>query len=130
MYNHIKEVYTLIDCLGDLGGLLEILFFGTLWLIYPIVYHSYLLKMIKYLYVAKSNNKEIFKKPGKRLKGDTQHKQLQFSEVVGYNLRKDLLNKRTIRVRLKDSFCLFICYYIPCLKHCWNQGKDLLSLYT
>ena len=46
--NHIniKDVYTLIDCLSDLGGLIEIITFFSFTIMNPISYHSYLLKAI------------------------------------------------------------------------------------
>ena len=43
---HNKRVYTLVDCLSDLGGLVEIILTVVAILVKPIQYHSYILKAI------------------------------------------------------------------------------------
>ena len=43
---HNKSVYTVVDCLSDLGGLFEIILVATAILIAPVQYHSYILKAI------------------------------------------------------------------------------------
>ena len=43
---NIKDVYNLVDCLSDLGGLIEIIMAFASMIIYPIAYHSFLLKAI------------------------------------------------------------------------------------
>jgi len=63
-------VYTLVDLLGDLGGLVEIIFVGSMFLMNPITYHSYILKMIRNLFVAKTKDLSLFLDPKKKLKGD------------------------------------------------------------
>jgi hypothetical protein len=45
-YIHNKSVYTIVDCLSDLGGLAEIIMVMTGILMNPIQYHSYILKAI------------------------------------------------------------------------------------
>jgi len=53
---HNRDVYTLVDCLGDLGGLIEIIFFVSLSIMHPISNHSYTLFMIKNLFIAKTKD--------------------------------------------------------------------------
>ena len=45
-YVNIKEVYTFVDCLSDLGGLIEIIMVFAYMVMNPISYHSYILKAI------------------------------------------------------------------------------------
>ena len=80
-------MYTLVDCLGDLGGLIEIIFFAAMTTMKPISLHSYTLTMIKRLYIARTSDKSIFKLPKKTLKGDQFDKQLQLSEMIGVAFR-------------------------------------------
>ena len=72
----MKDVYTLVDCLGDLGGLIEIIFFVAMTTMKPIALHSYTLKMIEKLFFAKTKDSTLFKKPRTILKGDEIEKQL------------------------------------------------------
>jgi hypothetical protein len=67
---HEREVYTLVDCLGDLGGLIEIIFFTAMTFIHPISLHSYTLNMIKKLFIGRTSDGTLFKKPRMILKGD------------------------------------------------------------
>jgi hypothetical protein len=74
VHYHMKDVYTLIDCLGDLGGLIEIVMFVTGILLAPISYHSYILKAISRLFTARTKNSNLFKPPKTVLKGDSLNK--------------------------------------------------------
>jgi hypothetical protein len=67
---HSKEVYTLIDCLGDLGGLIEIILSIAGLIVTPIAYHSYVIKAISKLYVARTKDSELFLPPKTTIKGD------------------------------------------------------------
>ena len=60
--SHMREVYTLIDALGDIGGIIEIIFivFGSIFL--PIARHSFYLKASRFMYFARSRNSTLFKK--------------------------------------------------------------------
>jgi len=71
---HNKSVYTLVDCLGDLGGLIEIIFYFGMVTMRPISFHSYTLKMLKKLFFAKTEDSSLFKKPRTILKGDNLEK--------------------------------------------------------
>ena len=51
---HIREVMTLVDALGDIGGLTEIIFYFMVILMGPISYHSYILKLTQKLFTART----------------------------------------------------------------------------
>ena len=65
-----KEVYTLVDTLGDIGGLVEIILALAGLIVTPIAYHSYVLKSISKLYTAKTKDSTLFLPPKHTLKGD------------------------------------------------------------
>ena len=62
--SHKREVYTVIDALGDIGGILEIIFlmFGTIFL--PISRHSFYLRASRFMFFARSRDSNLF------IKGD------------------------------------------------------------
>jgi hypothetical protein len=75
-YQNYRKVYSLVNCLGDLGGLIEIASFIALTLYGPWAYHSYILNVIKRLFVAKTKNNNMLRKPAANIhattKSDTQ----------------------------------------------------------
>ena len=68
-YQYYREVYSLVDCLGDLGGLFEIIVVFVAAFYKPFSYHSYILNVIKKLFVAKTKQTDMFKKPTHHLHG-------------------------------------------------------------
>ena len=58
---HERVIYSLLDLLGDLGGVTEIvtLIFGIF--IYPISNHSYHIAAIKRMFLAKTKDANLFK---------------------------------------------------------------------
>ena len=59
-YENYRDVYSLVDCLGDLGGLIEIILVMAATLIQPMSYHSYILNVIKRVFVAKTKSSDMF----------------------------------------------------------------------
>ena len=59
---HYRDVYNILDLIGDLGGVLEIfvLFFNIF--VGPISEFSFLLKAIEKLFLAQTKDPSIFKK--------------------------------------------------------------------
>lgn len=129
-FKHIKQVYSLVDCLGDLGGLIEIILVGGAFFVRPIAFHSFILNSIKKLYTVKTKKTNLFREPSNKLKGvDNLKKQIQISEFIGHQFRKDLINERIINIRLRDSIYLFICRLFPCFGFCWKSKKDFKKLF-
>ena len=58
--SHSREVYNLLDLMGDLGGIIEVLIFGCSFFVTPISEHSFILKALKKLFLAKTVHKELF----------------------------------------------------------------------
>ena len=64
---HKREVFNLLDLVGELGGVIEvfIIIFGVL--LYPISQFSFILKATKMLFLARSQDKKLFKKKNKKI---------------------------------------------------------------
>jgi hypothetical protein len=75
LFIHERMVYNLVDCLGDLGGLTEIIYYISLFILSPISYHSYILKATSKLYTARTKHDEYFKPMRRVLKGDMEQMQ-------------------------------------------------------
>ena len=60
---HTRQVYNVIDFIGDLGGVLEILvmIFGIV--LYPLSEFQFNLKAINLLFMARTSDKFIFEEP-------------------------------------------------------------------
>ena len=58
---HMKVVYGLVDCLSDLGGLMEIVFVLSALSIVSFANHSYTLRTIQELYLANTKDDDLFK---------------------------------------------------------------------
>jgi len=50
----------LLDLLGDLGGVTEIVMLSFGFLMYPLSEHSFILKAAKKLFLARTNDHEMF----------------------------------------------------------------------
>lgn len=58
---HERSVYGIIDLLGDLGGVLEVIMVFTGVLLFPISEHHFVLQATKRMFLARSkNSKELF----------------------------------------------------------------------
>lgn len=59
-----RQCYSLIELLGDLGGVTEILLLVFGVVIYPISEHSYIIRAAKRFFMAETVDKELFDKDG------------------------------------------------------------------
>ena len=55
--NHTRESYDITDLIGDLGGVLEVLISFIGLFLFPISEHSYGLKVLEKLFLARTNDK-------------------------------------------------------------------------
>jgi hypothetical protein len=66
----INGVYSVLDLITDLGGSFIFIFYFSSFLMAPISYHSFILKLSKRLFIAKTNDPSLFAAPGTKLYGD------------------------------------------------------------
>lgn len=61
--HHKRRVYNIIDLMGDIGGLLEIsmILFGIF--LYPISEHSFVIKVAKRMFFARTKDYTLFQTP-------------------------------------------------------------------
>lgn len=69
-----RQVYGILDALGDYGGLVEVGFYMMLFFYKPIAKHIFLTKAIKNLYVAETSNEELFEKRTSKRAQRIEHK--------------------------------------------------------
>jgi hypothetical protein len=122
-------VYSLIDYLGDLGGLIEIIYFFCVALLRPISYHSYILKATKKLFTARTRHSNLFKPPKKILKGDQHQKQIQLSALIGQHFRPNAVSQKLIHLRLRDSLLLFVVNKISFIKRCIPKVNPYVKIF-
>ena len=70
---HEREIYNIIDHIGDLGGVIEIfaIFFG--FFIGPFTNYSFTMTALRNIFVAKSSSKTLFKQNKSPKKNHTNH---------------------------------------------------------
>jgi len=65
---HTRQIYGLLDLLGDFGGVTEVIMLCFGFFLFPVSEHSFFLKATKRLFFARTADENIFKKPKRRLK--------------------------------------------------------------
>jgi hypothetical protein len=60
---HSRAIYSLLDLLGDLGGVTEVMMIVFCALLLPISEHSFIVKAMKKLYIARTKDDQLFMKP-------------------------------------------------------------------
>lgn len=70
---HTREIYSLFDILGDLGGVTEVIMLLFGFFLYPISEHSFSLQALKRLYKARTVDDSIFKKTEEELEVDKEN---------------------------------------------------------
>ena len=102
--------------MGDLGGVLEVLigFLGVV--LYPISEHSFIMKALSILYLARTKSKNVFvkkhstKKKKKTMKAD-------IPEVLKNTpIEKEIKNHHPIKISSSNNFKLFFANQFCCLK--------------
>jgi hypothetical protein len=57
-----REVYNVLEILGDLGGVLEVVIAIVGLFFYPISHHRFVLKALKKLFLARTHDSQLFSK--------------------------------------------------------------------
>lgn len=60
---HEREAYSILDLVGDLGGVIELFVFSIGCFVGPIAFHSYILKATKFIFLARTKDKDMFVEP-------------------------------------------------------------------
>lgn len=125
---HLREVFTVIDLVGDIGGVFPILVYLFSWFLTPYSYFRFVLKWAQKLYLAKSPT-EVFKvKQLKNKLGKHKFKRYKMEMPDGLgdsSIRDEVKDHRPIRV----TTCAGCFYY--CISCCWCCCKrnKIVKLY-
>ena len=71
MIVHTRKTYTLLNMIGELGGITKVIMFVFGFFLYPISEHSFTLKALKKLYLAKSNDPILMKSKKDKIDPDS-----------------------------------------------------------
>ena len=108
-----REVYNAVDVIGNLGGVIEMIFVSVGILISPISKHSFITNAIKKLFLANTTDNSLFKK-----EQSSKYKQTnQAPDIV----QKQVENHKVIRIRTIDSTFLFISNRCLIFNRCWKK---------
>ena len=65
---HSRAIYSFLDLLGDLGGVTEVMMIVFSFFLYPISEHSFVVKAMKKLFIARTRENGIFMEPKAKVK--------------------------------------------------------------
>ena len=119
--SHGRRIYGLFDLLGDLGGVTEVIMLCFGFMLYPISEHSFHIKAIKKLFIARTKDEKLFVR--KKAKSKKQRKDEADERV-------QQLAHKAINVSLGSSSLLYILNtftdYFGCL---FKKRTKLQKLY-
>ena len=123
-------MYNILDVLGDLGGIVEIIMIIFGFLLYPVSEHSFYLRASRMLFFARTKEEKIFEKNNNPDEEDKLEKYMDVSEFAdGSNskLVSEIKKHHIIRLSMCDNVKLFIANIINrfCCSCCWNKKKKL-----
>jgi hypothetical protein len=127
MRKHTRAIYGFLDLLGDLGGVTEVIMITFGILFYPISEHSFIMTATKKLFMARTNEPDLFLQP-KEIEVDK-----HFVKVKKKSRRvsKELAKHKEIRVRMADNVLLFLQNRLGCLfpSRLWSKSDKLAKLF-
>jgi hypothetical protein len=122
---HKRKVYGWMDLLGDLGGVTEVVMICFGFFLFPISEHSFYIKAINKMFLARSTDKSLFAPPKT---GDlTKAKKLAEDKEIAAEIE----NHHPVHIRFLDSVRLFIANQLGCLFcNClWSKKRQYQRLY-
>ena len=128
-----RQIYSILDLLGEFGGITEVVMLLSGFYLYSISEHSFVIKALQKLFIARTSNKRLFKAP-KTKKQLQKLEKLVSQEHSKGNLTESVkleeLQQKHYEIRLstKDSTVLyfnnlFASVGCKCLDRCTNQSR-------
>lgn len=137
---HDRAVYGVIDLLGDLGGVLEVIMVFTGIIFFPISEHHFILQATKRMFLARSSKRDDLFLDKKTANEEKNAEMLdilletKMEENLPIELQEECRHHYLARLGLKDSILLFLYnrFYHPKLKKwCnWSKRSALQRLYN
>lgn len=112
--SHTRKIYCLIDLLGDLGGVTEVIMLMFGFFLYPISEHSYITRATQRLYLARTQDGKLFEKITKDDIDSKEYAQkidkslLQEGNEDEEKFRKNIRKHRVIKISFWDNLKLYI----------------------
>ena len=131
-----RKQYTVIDALGQLGGLMSVLMATCRAFMFPISRHMYYWNAIKRLFLARTSDDTLFLKEKKgRQRSGSEKMITKYFNPENYGIqnklvcqvKKEIKKHKLIRISIFDSFLLFLHDKLICLNRCscWKRKKPL-----
>ena len=121
---HKREIFNAIDLVGELGGVIEIFIITFSVFLGPISYFSFILKATKALFLARTDDHQMFKPSTTNdfSKGQTESSKIQ----------QELDIHRIIRISNSNKFKLYLYTTLgKCFpQKLWSKGKEYSRLYS
>ena len=113
---NIRRIFGWFDLLGKLGGVTNVMMILFGFMIYPYSEHSYVLKVAKKLFIARTHEENLFKMD--------ESKSLN-TKGLSPKVQKELDLHRSIKLYKKDNICLFLSNQFGCLfpSKLWPKKK-------
>ena len=109
--SHSRQKYGLLDLLGDLGGVLEVLLLVSGAFFYSYSEYSFVIKAMQKLFLARSFEKNIFER--KTENADVKQFALSKKELkeLKYHKRIKLSNRKICKLYFSKTFesCFYSC---------------------
>ena len=122
---HTRQFYNMMDLIGDLGGVMDIIIMLFGLVLYPYASYSYNLEMQRCLYKARTNDNKMFK-PVKE-----QEKKPKTHFHITKKMKLELSKHHSIVLKPLDKAKLFLSQYgdFFCFKTCWQRKNKFMKLY-
>jgi hypothetical protein len=128
-----------MDILGDLGGVIEILMIVLGTFLYPISEHSFILKALSKLYMARTRDGQLLHKDkcnhteAEHLEKDEENDQkgqVKRKRRLSKAEKREIDKHRFIKISIKDSVMLYVSEILGrCFcDFCWSKKKKLQKL--
>jgi hypothetical protein len=113
---YTRHVYNLLDLLGNLGGVSNVILLVIGIVLYPISEQSFELKATSELFKARTSNNEIFADPSTKISNVNREDQ---------ELQSSISNHKTIKVAIADKLKLYLSnrWFCKCLFNWKNRGN-------
>lgn len=107
--HHEREIYSVFDLLGDLGGVTEIAMIVFGFFLYPISEHKFNLIAAKRLFIAHTQDSDLFVEPNiNDVKVNKFLDKKRYPRSLSKDEREDIKENRYIKLSCKDSLCLYL----------------------
>lgn len=106
---HTREIYNLLDVIGDLGGVIDIVILLIGFFVFPYSEHNFYLKAIQKMFLARTKNNSIFIQSRK-----SQLKQKIPLTYLGTIIQKEASRHKYIRISNLTNFKLYCHSFLSC----------------